>query len=158
MNEKLDNTLFDISILPIVDNAELESAYKKIDESLKLNSNIERSEVWLYDSQLTINEWQTPSDANNTSPDTFIISEEGKLSYFAVLKSSYEEPVSNAANHNSLQDLRLHYLIPLDVNSFVILKSHHNEVITAAINREHLGRKKEDVKFVKVSALLLKSS
>lgn len=157
MKDKLDNILFDISNSPIIDNIELASAYTLIFDAFKQDSPIEYAGIWLYVSPLAQNQWQTPSDLGNIEHDTFIIYENEKPKYFAVLKSEHANALSNIDPQNTRQELNLYYLTQLDIDDFVESSTRHDQVITATINSEHIDGTKEDIKFVKAMTRVIKN-
>ncbi len=159
MKDRLDNILFEVSKSPVIDNGELGSAYNLILNSLKEGLNVERTNVWLFNSDLTEIACQAHSQEYTTPSDKFIFKEKDHPNYFAVLKSNRVNPVSDVHSQEYLHDLIPNYSIPLNIGAFIDVPIRHQGALNGIISCEHIGTSREwsneEVKFVTIMADLV---
>lgn len=144
MNEQLEGILHQVSKSPLIDNGELQKAYRLVISSLHKGLNIQRAGVWFVRSDYSEINCQLLIDTyHQTEIEALTISALNYPQYLLALKGERAILANDAHTNNATSEFSEGYLTPLEISSMLDVPIRHKGEMIGIICCEHIGNKRQ---------------
>jgi GAF domain-containing protein len=147
MNEQLEDILHQVSKSPLIDNGELEKAYRLVISSLHKGLNIQRAGIWFVKGDYSEINCQLLIDTyHQTEIEVLTISALDYPQYLLALKGERAILANDAHTNNATSEFSEGYLTPLEISSMLDVPIRHKGEMIGIICCEHIGNKSNGLK------------
>ena len=144
MNDLLEGILHQVSKSPLIDNGELQKAYRLVISSLHKGLNIQRAGVWFVHSDYSEINCQLLIDTyHQTEIEALTISALDYPQYFSALKIERAILAHDAHIDSATSEFSEGYLTPLEISSMLDVPIRHKGEMIGIICCEHIGNKRQ---------------
>lgn len=144
MKKQLEDILHQVSQSPLIDNGELQKAYRLVINSLHKGLNIQRAGVWFVESDYSEINCQLLIDTyHDTEIESLAISSADYPQYFDALRGERAILAHDAHTDSSTSEFSEGYLTPLEINSMLDVPIRHKGEMIGIICCEHIGNSRQ---------------